>query len=52
MADKKQEWTITFNSDEIRECCPDDNLTDDEVAAIAGDLISMFNDYFYEWVRA
>lgn len=52
MADKKQEWTITFDSDEIRECYPDSDLTDEEVAEVAQSIIDMFNSYFYEWVKA
>lgn len=45
-------YTITFTSDEIREVCPDDDFTSAEVDEIAADLINMFNEYFYEWVRA
>lgn len=52
MADEKQEWTITFNSNEIRAGYPDCDLTDNEAAEIAQSLIDMFNECFFDWIRA
>lgn len=50
MKDKK--YTITFTADEIRQVVDDEEVTDEEIDEIAQSLIDMFNDYFYEWVRA
>lgn len=50
MEDKK--YTITFTADEIRQVVDDEEVTDEEIDEIAQSLIDMFNDYFYEWVRA
>lgn len=50
MEDKK--YTITFTADEIRQVVDDKEVTDEEIDEIAQCLIDMFNDYFYEWVRA
>ena len=50
MEDKK--YAITFTADEIRQVVDDEEVTDEEIDEIAQGLIDMFNDYFYEWVRA
>ena len=38
--------------DIMSEKLDDEEVTDEEIDEIAQGLIDMFNDYFYEWVRA
>ncbi len=51
MIQEQDEYQIYFTRDNIRECLPHEDLTDEQCDAIADQIAGLFDDEFYDNVR-
>ena len=51
MIQERDEYQIYFTRDNIRECLPHEDLTDEQCDAIAEGIAALFDDEFYDNVR-
>ena len=51
MIQEHDEYQIYFTRENIRECLPHEDLTDEQCDAIAGEIAGLFDDEFYDNVR-